>query len=142
MSSPETLEKMPPDDLIEAAETGDAEAQSTLGRWYGENLPETPYAQMWFKRAADQGLPRALHNMGVVAFRSGDNELAIEWFRKAVAADWVNSIFPLGNLLEEKGDINRKSLRVGPHLVRKSSSERSSRSTRAACHDLPRGPGH
>ena len=100
-----SFEKTPPDDLIKTAETGDAEAQTNLGRWYAENLPETPYAQMWTRRAADQGLPRALHNMGVLAFTSGDNELAIEWFRKAVAADWRNSIFPLGKLLEEKGDI-------------------------------------
>lgn len=106
MSSPEIQEKTPPDDLIKAAETGDADAQTDLGRWYAENLPETPYAQMWFRRAADQGLPRALHNMGVMAVRSEDNELAIDWFRKAVAADWRNSMFPLGGLLEESGDIN------------------------------------
>lgn len=104
MSSPETAR--PPDDLVKAAEAGEAEAQTNLGRWYAENLPETPYAQMWFKRAADQGLPRALHNLGVVAFRSGDNELAIEWFKKAVAADWLNSMCPLGKLLEEKNDIS------------------------------------
>lgn len=105
MSSPEIQEKTPPGDLMKAAETGDAESQTNLGSWYAENLPETPDAQMWFKRAADQGLPRALHSMGVVAARGGDNELAIEWFTKAVAADWVNSIFPLAKLLEEKGDI-------------------------------------
>lgn len=95
----------PPEDLKKAAEAGDAEAQSDLGRWYAENLPETPYAQMWFKRAADQGLARAMHNLGVTAFRSGDNELAIEWLKKAVAADWANSMLPLGKLLEEQGDI-------------------------------------
>lgn len=103
MSSPEIPK--PPDDLIRAAETGDAEAQSDLGRWYKENVPGTPYAEIWFQRAADQGLPRALHNMGVVAFDAGDKELAIEWFRKAVAAGWRNSIHPLGRLLEENGDI-------------------------------------
>jgi uncharacterized protein len=106
MSSPEIQEKTPPDDLTKAAETGDADAQSNLGRWYAENLPETPYAQMWFKRAADQGLPKALHNLGVLAVKSEDNELAIEWLKKAVAADWLNSMFPLGALLEEKGDIS------------------------------------
>jgi len=106
MSSPETQEKAPPDDLIKAAETGDAEAQTNVGRWYAENLPDTPYAQIWFRRAADQGLPRALHNLGVLALRSDDNELAIEWFKKAVAADWLNSMFRLARLLEEKGDIS------------------------------------
>jgi len=43
--------------------------------------------------------------MGVLAARAEDNELAIEWFRKAVAADWLNSIFPLGKLLQESGDM-------------------------------------
>lgn len=103
MSSPEM--PTPPDDLLAAAEAGDAEAQTDLGRWYGANLPDTPYAGMWFRRAADQGLPRALHNMGVLAVRSGDNTLAIEWFRKAVAADWLNSVFPLGMLLQEAGEV-------------------------------------
>jgi TPR repeat protein len=104
MPSPETPK--PPDDLAKAAETGDAEAQSDLGRWYAENLPATPYAQMWFERAAGQGLPKAFHNLGVSAIESGDRELAIEWFRKAVAADWSNSILPLGKLLELSGDIS------------------------------------
>ena len=103
MSRPEP--PTPPDDLVKAAETGETDAQCDLGRWYAENLPETPYARMWFRRAADQGLPRALHNMGVLAARAEDNELAIEWFRKAVAADWLNSIFPLGKLLQESGDM-------------------------------------
>lgn len=96
----------PPDHLVTAAQTGDAEAQTNLGRWYAENLPGTPYAEMWFKRAADQGLPRALHNLGVLAFESGDKELAIDWLKKAVAANWRNSIHPLGKLLEETGDIH------------------------------------
>lgn len=103
MSRPEP--SAPPYDLVKAAETGNADAQSDLGRWYAENLPETPYAQMWFRRAAAQGLPRALHNLGVLAAQSEDHELAIEWFRKAVAADWRNSMYLLGRLLEEKGDL-------------------------------------
>lgn len=97
--------KAPPADLLEAAEAGDAEAQSALGRWYGENVPNSPYASKWFKRAAEQGLPKAMHNLGVLAFQADDRELAVAWFRKAVAAGWRNSIVPLGRLLQENGDI-------------------------------------
>lgn len=96
----------PPDTLVKAAEAGDAEAQCDLGRWYAENLPDAPYAQRWFRRAADQGLPRAMHNLGVVAFRLGDNDLAIEWYRKAAAGNWLNSMCPLGKLLEERNDVS------------------------------------
>ncbi len=106
MSGPETEKATPPPEMVKAAETGDAEAQANLGRWYAENLPEAPYAQMWFRRAADQGLARAMHNLGVTAFRSGDNELAIEWFRKSVAGGWRNSMVALGRLLEESGDVH------------------------------------
>ncbi|MGE0237990.1 MAG: tetratricopeptide repeat protein [Parvibaculaceae bacterium] len=94
----------PPENLKKAAEAGDAEAQSDLGRWYAKNLPKTADAEMWFRRAAEKGLPKAFHNLGVLAAKSNDNELAIQWFSKAVAADWRNSIFPLGHLLEESGD--------------------------------------
>ena len=95
----------PPEDLLAAAEAGDAEAQTDLGLWYGANVPDTPYVGLWTKRAADQGLPRAMHNMGVQAVWAADNEAAFEWFSKAVAADWSNSLFPLGGLLEERGDM-------------------------------------
>lgn len=94
----------PPEDLLAAAEAGDAEAQTDLGLWYGAHVPGSPYAGMWTRRGADQGLPRALHNMGVHAVWAGDNEAAFDWFSKAVAADWSNSLFPLGGLLEERGD--------------------------------------
>lgn len=95
----------PPVDLVTAAEAGNADAQCDLGRWYAEKSPETPYAQWWLRRAANQGLPRAFHNMGVLAAQAEDNPAAIAWFRKAVAADWRNSIFPLGKLLQASGDM-------------------------------------
>ena len=105
MSSPETGKPTPPLEMLKAAEAGDAEAQTDLGLWYGANVPDTPHIEMWTRRAADQGLPRALHNMGVHAVWAGNNDIALEWFRKAVAADWSNSLFPLGGLLEERGDM-------------------------------------
>lgn len=96
----------PPRDLLAAAEAGDAEAQTNLGRWYAENLPGSPHAWSWFQRAADQGLPRAMHNLGVVAYEMGNKDLAIEWFGKAAARNWLNSMCPLGRLLEEMNDVS------------------------------------
>jgi TPR repeat protein len=92
-------------DLAQAAEAGEAEAQNQLGQWYRENQPGTLHPHMWFTRAANQGLPSAMHNLGELAQRSGDRGLAIKWFSKAVAADWRNSFFPLGKLIEENGDM-------------------------------------
>jgi len=98
--------KTPPVDLVKAAEAGDANAQSDLGRWYHENLPGSPDGLSWFKRAAEQGLPKAMHNLGVAAFQADDRDLAMAWFRKAVAGGWRNSIVPLGMLLKESGNID------------------------------------
>lgn len=95
----------PPEDIKKAAEAGGAEAQNDLGRWYAENLPETPYAEMWFRRAAKKDLPQAFHNLGVLTAKSEDYELAVEWFEEAVARNWLNSIIPLSSLLAELGDI-------------------------------------
>jgi TPR repeat protein len=96
----------PPADLVKAAQAGNADAQSDLGRWFGENFPGTSEAFDWFKRAAAQGLPKAMHNLGVIAFQANDRALAMKWFRKAVAGGWRNSIVPLGMLLKENGNID------------------------------------
>jgi TPR repeat protein len=92
-------------DMLRPAEAGDAEAQNAVGLWYAANLPGTGHAETWFRRAADQGLPRAQHNMGVLAFRASREEEAMAWFEKAAEAGWAPSMFALGGLLEEQGNI-------------------------------------
>lgn len=96
-------------DLLRRAEAGDAEAQDALGLWYAANLPGTRQAEIWFRRAADQGLPKAQHNMGVLVFRAGRDDEATAWFEKAAAGGWAPSMLALAALLEDGGNIPRAS---------------------------------
>jgi TPR repeat protein len=98
------LEPTPPADVLARAEAGDAEAANEVGLWYSNNHPASRKVEFWFRRAADAGLARAQHNMGVLTMRSGQMDDAIGWFRLAVAGGWRNSHVALGLLLEEQGD--------------------------------------
>ena len=62
-------------------------------------------AEFWFKRAADQGLPKAMHNLGVLAVRADRDGSAEKWFQAAAARGWINSTVALGVLLEEGGRV-------------------------------------
>jgi TPR repeat protein len=86
------------------AEAGDAEAANEVGLWYSNNHPASRKVEFWFRRAADAGLARAQHNMGVLTFRSERTAESIQWFKRAVSGGWRNSHFALGSLLEELGD--------------------------------------
>lgn len=97
----------PPAELLQRAEAGDAEAQDALGLWYAANLPGTGQVESWLRRAADQGLPKAQHNMGVLTFRAGRDDEAIAWFEKAAAGGWTPSTLALAGLLEDSGSISR-----------------------------------
>lgn len=94
----------PPADVLARAEAGDAEAANEAGLWYANNRPTSPELERWFRRAADAGLARAQHNMGVLTMRSGRTQKAIKWFKLAVNGGWRPSTFALGSLLEEQGD--------------------------------------
>ena len=104
ISGPDGNDPAPPADVLARAEAGDAEAANEVGLWYTNNQPGSRKVEFWFRRAADAGLPRAQHNMGVLAARSGQMDDAIGWFRLAVAGGWRNSHVALGLLLEEQGD--------------------------------------
>ena len=95
----------PPADLLARAEAGDAEAANEVGLWYANNQPASRKVESWFRRAADAGLARAQHNMGVLTMQSGKADDSIGWFRLAVAGGWRPSAFALGSLLEQRGDI-------------------------------------
>lgn len=93
----------PPDDLRLPAEAGDAEAQNGLGRWYAENTAESAVAGAWFTRAAEQGLPRAKHNLGVLMLQAGQREQAAEWFLAAAGDGWTPSLAAIGEIFEREG---------------------------------------
>lgn len=97
----------PPADVLARAQAGDAEAANEVGLWYAKNQPASPEVELWFRRAADAGLARAQHNMGVLTMQLGRTDQAIEWFKRAVDGGWRPSAFALGSLLEERGDKER-----------------------------------
>lgn len=91
----------PPAELVRKAEDGDADAQNAIGRWYVETGDDAENAERWFRRAADRGLARALHNMGVLALRADRLQDAVVWFGRAVSAGWVPSMYALGSIYED-----------------------------------------
>src|SRR5262245_398750 len=97
-------------DPIEAlrarAEAGDAEAQSDLGGRLAR-MGSRAEAEQWFRRAAEQGLAKTKHNLGVLYWHSEnrDAEEALNWFRAAAKDGWLPSIFVLGMLVERGGNI-------------------------------------
>lgn len=96
----------PPQELLTSAEAGDPEAQNALGRFYAETaslVDGADMAEAWFRRAADQGLARAKHNLGVLHFYAGRRDQGLEWFRAAASAGWMPSVLALGAIAEQDG---------------------------------------
>src|SRR5206468_5569325 len=74
--------------ILERANAGDAEAQNDLGRRLATSGSRAE-AEQWFRRAADQGLAQAKHNLGVLYWRDNDaSHEALEWF-VAAAKGWM-----------------------------------------------------
>jgi TPR repeat protein len=97
-------DRAPPADILARAEAGDAEAANEVGLWYANNQPVSRELELWFRRAADAGLARAQHNMGVLTMQSGRTDESVEWLRLAVGGGWRPSAFALGSLLDGQGD--------------------------------------
>ncbi|MBR0643887.1 tetratricopeptide repeat protein [Plastoroseomonas hellenica] len=97
------IETVPPRDLVEQAEAGEAEAQSSLGRWYADVAGDIVSAKAWFARAAEQGLGKAIHNLGILALRDGEFELATRHLARSARQGWLPSFFVLGQILESDG---------------------------------------
>ncbi|MEA2783288.1 MAG: uncharacterized protein QOK29_4832 [Rhodospirillaceae bacterium] len=97
------------EDLRRKAEAGDAEAQTTLGvRVAQSGDPDArSSAERWFRLAAEQGLARAKHNLGVLYFRDGGAPSAVaeakRWFGEAARDGWLASAHILGLWLYEEG---------------------------------------
>ena len=94
-----------PAELLQKAEAGDAEAQSELGRSLAASGNRAE-AEQWFRRAAQQGLPKAKHNLGVLALQDDNIPEACAWFEAASKDGWLNSTFALGALYLEAGKID------------------------------------
>jgi hypothetical protein len=91
-------------DIRAKAEKGDAQSQSELGyAFYIGSLgvaKDQVEAAKWFRRAAEQNLPGAQHNLGV-SYADGqgvakDEAMAAKWFRKAAEQNYSDAQYSLG----------------------------------------------
>ena len=76
--------------LEEAANKGDAQSQSELGRCYANSNGvgrDFDKAAMWFRKAAEQGVAKAQYNLGLCYAKGEgvekDLKKAKEWIKKA-----------------------------------------------------------
>ncbi|MEZ2896534.1 tetratricopeptide repeat protein [Providencia rettgeri] len=94
--------------LCEAAEHGDAEAQSLLGFMYsmgGEVKQDHHRAYLWYKKAADQGEASSQANLGFM-YRDGvgvkqDYHQAFLWTEKAAVQGVVDAQYSLAEMYSE-----------------------------------------
>ena len=96
------------DQLRQAAEQGDAEAQNKLGAMYanGERVPEDAReAVKWFRKAAEQGFASAQYNLGLM-YDNGEG--VPEDYVKAYA--WINLAAAQGqkDVVKAKDSIREK----------------------------------
>ena len=97
--------------LVRRAEAGDPEAQTDLGVFYFERIPErgaAETAEMWLGRAAAQNHPNAKHNLGVLFHQLSDQheqnwDRALNWFWQAAQDGFLPSIYIVANVLWNAG---------------------------------------
>lgn len=85
---------------MDAARTGDAEAQTNVGEIFEKGLgtePNYEAAHFWYNKAAEQGNTRAQFNLGTL-YEAGlgvpaDRATALNWYRKAWGASDDSLIF-------------------------------------------------
>lgn len=88
--------------IKKAAETGDAEAEYTLGRYYlsGFGFDDEKAAFTWFMKAAEQGYPEAEYAVGECylsnVYVSVDEKAGVKWVTKAALADFPRAMYRLG----------------------------------------------
>ena len=93
------------------AESGDIEAQSTLGYLYltGEFVNENySKAEYWLKKASEKGDPEAQFNLAYLYKKQNKIDESIKWYRQSAEMDHSEAQLNLALLLGEKEqfDIN------------------------------------
>ena len=90
-------------ETFQAAEQGDAKAQTNLGVMYsqGQGVHQNPVqAVQWFLKAAEQGVAEAQYNLGVMYVNGRgvrqDYAQAAQWFSKAAEQGYAQEQFGLG----------------------------------------------
>ena len=98
------------DQLRQAAEQGDVEAQFQLGGMYsrGEGVPEDDReAVKWYRKAAEQEHASAQYNMGVM-YHDGegvpeDYREAMKWYRKAAEQEGASPEYVIPTAVNTPG---------------------------------------
>ena len=98
-------------DLLQMAESGNAEAQWALGVVYrrGEGVPrDHAEAVKWYRLAAEQGHARAQNNLGV-RYHEGEgvpknDAEAVKWYRRAAEQGHATAQYNLGERYSEGGE--------------------------------------
>ena len=102
-------------DIRTKAEKGDAQSQFELGNaFYIGSLgvaKDQVEAAKWYRRAAEQDLPEAQHNLGV-SYADGqgvakDEAEAVKWFRKAAEQNLPEAQFNVGIYYHEGRGVTR-----------------------------------
>ncbi|MEO8351645.1 MAG: tetratricopeptide repeat protein [Chthoniobacteraceae bacterium] len=84
-----------------AAELRDPDAVLAMGWFYvgGRGVPrDISRAQFWYRRSARHGDPRAMFNLGQIAYDAGDYSNARRWFERASKNGHARSFYWLGKL--------------------------------------------
>jgi eukaryotic-like serine/threonine-protein kinase len=98
------------DDIVAAANRGDAPAQNALGVKYAkgeDGLPrDDTKAVEWYRKSAQQGFAKAQTNLGDMYFfgRGGldkDYNQALSWYLKATQQDFPDAQYRLGYMYEK-----------------------------------------
>ena len=97
------------------AKDNDLEAQRVLGKAYLQGNPgllqSFPNAQHWFLKAAAQGDPESMNNVGYTLYRGflgeADFAAARSWFEKAARAGFSNSMVSLAQM-NERGEAGKR----------------------------------
>jgi localization factor PodJL len=103
--------------LKKAADLGYPQAQLQLGHLYESGYPglaqDLVQARRWTEKAAEAGLPSAMHNLAMLIYNGEggpkSQPLAAQWFRQAAELGQVDSQFNLGLLYE-----NGKGVHANP----------------------------
>ena len=111
VDDPDIVSQEEYDEIVDLAESGDAEAQIELAELYEEGefcRKSDAKAAAWYLRAAEQGLAHAQIALGTLYVEGRglpeDREKALHWFEKAALQGDAVARFNMGALFSEEGE--------------------------------------
>jgi uncharacterized protein len=116
-----------------AASEGHADAVLAMGWFYlnGTGVKkDIERAQMWYRKSAKRGDPRAMFSLGQMAYTSRDWSEARLWFQRAIDNGHKRSLFWLGKLYW-KGAGVAKDQRQARQLFHQAASQKVKEAQRA-----------